>query len=382
MPPAVVSTKVQAESGKARLSGDDQMTPLAPFTRASVEHTEPMSDTTVGLIAAASQALAPIDVPAFGFLRGVYVLVEATGGTGAVAVAKEDAPWSYLNSVQLADVNGAPLVGPIDGFDLQMINLVGGYQRVDPVTSPAFGAVAATGNFSFLLYVPVEIGARDAIGALPNQNSAQTLKLSLTVGGLANVYSTNPTTAPSVRVRCWADCWAVPESVDLLGNPQAQMPPASGTTQFWTKTVAPIVSGANTVRLPRVGNLIRSLVFIFRTTTPARSTTNFADPLVINWDGRNLINEGRLITQCKAYQKAPAALQSTGADASTTGSRTGVFVVPFNYDLDGKYGNEMRDLWLPTNQGTRLELQGNFGAAGTLAILTNDVAPYGDIHIS
>ena len=38
-------------------------------------------------------------------------------------------------------------------------------------------------------------------------------------------------------------------------------------------------------------------------------------------------------------------------------------------------GDEEPNLWLPTVQASRVELQGVFAAAGSLQILTNDVAP-------
>jgi len=52
----------------------------------------------------------------------------------------------------------------------------------------------------------------------------------------------------------------------------------------------------------------------------------------------------------------------------------GVLVFPFTDDQDGGIGYESRHMWLPTVQSTRLEIEGAFGAAGTLEILTNDVA--------
>ena len=38
-------------------------------------------------------------------------------------------------------------------------------------------------------------------------------------------------------------------------------------------------NGANTLRLPNVGNLIRTLILVFRNATPARIDTTFMDPI-------------------------------------------------------------------------------------------------------
>jgi len=52
----------------------------------------------------------------------------------------------------------------------------------------------------------------------------------------------------------------------------------------------------------------------------------------------------------------------------------GVFPYQFSHDVLGHAGDGTPELWLPTVQSSRLELQGTF-AAGDLEILTNDVAP-------
>src|SRR6185369_877017 len=165
---------------------------LAAFTRAAREHVEPFDDRSIQMTTA-QIAVGPIDVPAYGFLRHIWVLVEATGGTVNAAVAREDAPWIALDNIQLTDVNGTQLVGPISGYDLYLINKYGAYTfQCDPNNGPAFGAVVAAGNFSFAFRIPVEIAQRDALGALPNQNSASTYKVAYAVSASGVVYSTPP----------------------------------------------------------------------------------------------------------------------------------------------------------------------------------------------
>ena len=62
-----------------------------------------------------------------------------------------------------------------------------------------------------------------------------------------------------------------------------------------------------------------------------------------------------------------------GPERTVTRSRGNVL-----YELDGKPGFETRELWLPTNSATRLEIVGSFADSGTLDVLTNDVLPAGD----
>lgn len=375
---AATPSSVAGASGQANTQVAQPQVRLAPFTRGSMKHREPFINVSAVASANGTQLNAQ-DIPSYGYLRGVWFEVNATGGTGTAAVVQEDAPWSAINAITLNDVNGAQIVGPIDGFDLFLINLAGGYLGADPRWSAVYSAVATSGNFSFMLWLPIEISERDALGALPNQNASSTYKLSFTYGVLTNIYSTNPTGIPTVQVRVWLDAWSQPAPTDILGNPQAEVPPAFGTTQFWTRQQYNLNSGDQTVRLTRVGNVIRKLLFIWRTTAPARSTSTFPDPARIQLEGRIVENIGRDLWRFIAAEQSDQGFQFGD---STNPYPTGVLAYNFDTDLNGKSGDEMRDLWLPTSQATRLELVGNFTSAGTLTVITNDVAPAGDYHLT
>lgn len=344
--------------------------PLQPFVRGAFEHVEPVGLDVAFTPGANSVLLGQFDIPAFGFLRNVLLFVQATGGTGTAAVYKEDAPWAILSEVVLSDVNGAPIVGPITGYELYLIHKYGGYVgAADPTRQPSYVAPATSGNFAFWLRIPVEIGSRDALGSLPNQNASATYKLRLTGAAKTDVYSTDPSGMPSVRVRGYIEAWSQPAPTDLTtGRQNAQTPPALGTTQFWSKQVFTINNGQNTVRLNRVGNLIRQLHLIFRTTSPARAN-NYPDP-------------GQWFIDSKLLFNYPAALSPVYMEERQISATvdTGVQVWDWCHDFDGLLGGEMRDQYLPTTQATRLELQGSFASAGTLVVLTNDVAPAGDIY--
>lgn len=358
-----------------------------PFTRAAKEHIEPFQDVSQQ-IGASSVQLGPYDVPAYGYMRYLVLHVTATGGVGGAATvaASEDAPWSAIQEVALLDVNGAPIVGPLSGYDLFLINKWGGYGfSTDPRQSPTYSAVAtgagASGNFSFLLRIPVEVSPRDALGALPNQNAASTYKLRVTLADSSLIYSTAPaTTLPTVRIRAHLEAWTQPTATDLRGNANAQQPPAVGTTSYWSKTIINIPSGQQTVRLPRVGNYIRNLIFVWRDAaagTRAAGANNWPDPAVTMWDTKILEYLPRDIWRDYMQRR----YDYTGSADAARGLDTGVYVRDFAHDFDGHVGYELRDSWLPTVQSTRLEVQGSFGGAGVLTVLTNDVSPAGEIFI-
>lgn len=369
-----------ATAAPAQTAPKDSKAPqiVVPFVRAAQEHQEAFLDVSQ-VIGAGNVPLSPVDIPAYGFMRGIFIEVTATGGTGAAAIAKGDAPFSAVTDISVMDVNGAPIVGPLDGYDVFLANKYGGYRRANtnPRLHPDFQPVQTTGNFSYLLYVPIEVSGRDGLGSLANLNAASSYKLRVTVAGSGSVYSTNPTTLPTVRVRAWLDAWTQPSPEDLRGNPQATQPPAHGTTSFWSKNVVNVNSGQQTIRLQRVGNLIRDLIFVYRDASGVRNKTNFPAPFQIYWDTR-LLKELQPITwRGQMAQK----FNLTGADDSAGGLDTGVYVEDYMHEFDGQVGAELRDGWLPTVQSTRLEVFGNFGAAGTLTILTNDVSPAGEVFL-
>jgi hypothetical protein len=356
-----------------------------PFIRSTKKHREPFFDVTT-VPGASAIALSPINVPAYGFFRGIWIRVDATGGTGAAATYGVDNPFTVFNFMLLADVNGAPLFGPFtSGIKAYLIGKYGAYHRyydarVNDSTFPT------TGNFRFWMYIPVEIVRRNALGSLANLNAAATYKLQLTINSIAGTYLVVPTTGPTaIRVRGWLDAWAQPPATDLLGNMTEQTPINHGTTQFWSEQVYPISAGQQTVRLLRVGLYIRMLIVTLQLSTGARDTTDtdWADPVQLFLDGFELQNLSQNFLwqeNYSLYNTLPGAVD--GATANISNRDTGVYVFQFVDDDSSVLGNEERNRYLATLQSSRLEIRGAFaGAAAQLSVLTCDVAPAGDIFV-
>jgi hypothetical protein len=263
-------------------------------------------------------------------------------------------------------VNGAPIFGPLDGFALLQANIWGGYAyRSDPRQSPNY---VGTINAKFGLRIPVEISRHNGYGALANQNAAAAYKLAWTLAATTQAYTTAPTTPASFQVRAWLEAWSQPNATDLTGRPQMREPIGHGTTQFWSQfQKSGLAAGNQSILLPRVGNLIRSLIFICRdnTANTPRNDGVFPDPLQVVWDARLLRTESQAYRIQKQMESiAPGAARDTG-----------VFVLPFNDSNNGAVGDESPNLWLPTVQATRLEVDGVSTVAGTIQAITNDVAP-------
>ena len=367
-------------------SGQAQPGPAAsyvPFTRAAKEHEETFDDRTIVLSNAAAQTVGPIDIVAYGYMRGLQLLVEFTAGTNVAGTVHEDAPWSLFQNIQIADVNGAPILGPLSGYDVYALNKYGGIRMgvADPKANPAFvtPTIALVGGF--VLRLPIEHITRTALGSLANQNSSSAFKLSYTI---------NPTTSlvtgqafsvqPSVRIRAQLEAWTQPPEFDLTGRPNATEPDNHGTTFFWSGTniIAPV--GTSSQRLNRVGNYIRELIVINRDNGTGLRAANgeggMPDPWSLYYDTRLLVAQPKKIVRTRMHERLGF---TTTTFEGVNGPDNGVVVFDYCHEFDMKYGNELCDGYLPTVQATRLELQGTWTTSANVRILTNDVAPRGNI---
>lgn len=363
-----------------------QPTMVVPFVRASaLRREQPFVDRTQA-ITTADQDLGSFDIPAYGFLRSLLVIVTATGGAGVAAVAHEDAPFSVLKNILLTEPNGAVIAQFNSGYSLFLANKYGGYRFAqDPrayTDTGLYQGVQTNGNFACAYRIPVELNTRDALGSLPNQNAAATFKLRLTINSGATggtLYSTQPTGFPNLSVKVIPEYWdQPPQSID--GAAAAALPPALSTTQFWTEQQFSVNAGSFNVRLTRMGNYIRNLIFCYRRAGTSRSNgeADWPDPTYLYVDIHQQDSLLKSVWKQQIYERygyGTAALEAAG------GRDNGVYPYDFCHEFDGKVGHENRDLWLPTKASSRVEIQGTFGNAGTLTVLTNDVATVGNVFM-
>lgn len=385
MPTAATTTGGTAQTTRGRGGQTQQVVPTVPFIRASAEHREPSGIDVSRLMTAADQDLGVLDIPAYGYVRSLVLLVQATGGAGTSVTAAEDGPWNVLKGLALTEPNGAIIHQFNTGYELYLAHKYGGYRSpegADFKASPSYSAPAgATGNFQFMLRIPVELNLRDGLGSLPNQNAAATFKLRMTLAGSTQVYGTVPTTLPTVRVRAFLEAWDQPEAA-TAGQTNQITPPAMNTTQFWSAQTYPVNVGQNTIRLTRVGNYIRNLILIQRRagTSRVNGDADFFDPATLYLDTRPLDMIERWNWKHQMYERTGFGRNGIANEAAS-GLDNGVFVYDFAHEFDGNLGRENRDLWLPTLGSTRLELQGTSANAGTLTVLTNDVSVAGSVFL-
>ena len=357
--------------------------PVMRRFRAGVQsHQETVQTVTVTPGVAGTQF--NIDIPSYGFLRGLWMRVTVSGGVGSgtPAAYKEDAPWSWIQSFQLLDANSSPIIFQVTGFDLKLMYKYGGYfASADPAQAEEYTQGGTGGNSVFTLYVPLELRARDGVGALPNQSANTAYKIIGTIAPYTDVYSTNPapTLPTQLRLQIWQDSWWTPQGTDLLGRPQAQTPPAKDTVQYWSKQVfSHASSGAITDQLKRLGQLYRTMVCTFRTTAPARSSSICPDPLTLVYEGQQLTIQDRTL-----WRHMMAKLWGyVGAADAAGGLETGVFVWTYARDWGQLPGAELGNGYLGTTPASRVELQGTMSGAGNLDVLVNDVAAADQLQIT
>lgn len=338
---------------------------VVPFVAAAHEHVEPaFTDTfTPGAAALIRGPSGPFNLPAFGYIRHIFLEVVASGGTLGAGVLSADYPWNLFQSITLLDVNGAPIFGPLDGYATLWANIAGGYAyQQDPRKGPGF---VGTINASFILRIPIEIYHHDGLGALANQNAAAAYQLQYIINPSTVLYSTAPTTIPSVTIRGWLEAWTLPNESDIAGRPQAQEPPAHGTSQYWTSANKPVIAGQNTLLQGRVGNLIRNVIAICRDNTGARVDTVMPDPITVQWDARVLYQASQNYQRQVMFER----LENLSA------RDTGVFIFSFDHSEGGRQGDGPPNLWIPTVQSTRLEWNGVAAVAGNIQFVINDIAP-------
>lgn len=421
----------------AQNRGGNMPRPTIPFIRASARHVEaPFFDQTFTMNANL-QDFGVIEVPAYGYIRNLVVVVTAVTSANAAAVTfNEDAPWTAIQNVQFNEPNGAQIVQVNDGYELYLIDKWSGFMgpggsndhRADPLYFQTAGAVATGGSFAYIVRVPIELDLRSGLGALPNQAANATFRIRAGLAPLSVVYGVAPTTGPAVRVRIFAETWDQPE-ISSGGASNQTTPPAMNTTAFWSRQVYNLGGGGSqTTRLTRVGNYLRNQIFILRSgaagvqgagqrfnaeqlwttpqttlgTTPVATSdgqvTFFIDsrPIqVINdrywhmlmWERSGIygsfLSQPELVDGTYGYLGYGAAANAQNASDGPYGLDYGVRVLDWMTEFDGNYGRENRDLWQPTLGSTRFELQSNYGVLtnGTLTVLTNDVAIAGNVFL-
>jgi hypothetical protein len=365
---------------------------MIPFARASYKFAEKFFTDTV-TTSASQQQQTPHNVTPGGFLRGVWIEISGASGVLGTAVVGSDFPFSLIATITLEDINGAPIIGPLTGYELFLLNKFGGYYYAgDPEISFGYNRTFATPFFH--VWLPVEIRS-DGLGSLANTDARAQYRVNYTVESQANFLSTGTVTTPiTLTITGFVEYWAQVEAKALDGTPQVQVPPglSQKVTQFAVHESYPAPNAALTQKHNRVGNLIRLWMYVFRTGAAATgaeqpnprvqtSPDGLQDPIRIRLDNRYLRIESpniRRATMARYYGLTGGLVANGGATPSVSVIPFGVYVYPRHNDLSGQPSPGDESNWLQTTEASFLQCEStltNMGAASpTMTIITNDIA--------
>lgn len=316
-----------------------------------------------------------VDLAAGDYTAGVYLQVScATSANAATVAFTGDAPFNAIQEVQLLDPQGVPFQ-IYSGYELALIDGAGGYTgQADPTQGPYYTAVTGAGgtggSFTFFLRIPAEVFPRDGVGALYNGSTAAQFRIRVILAPSATIYSTPPTTLAPVRLRVNTHGYVVPMTASPNGVPYASEPPGGAVYQNWTKQVYQI-GGAGFITVPftRKGFFMRQVLFVVRDNSGVRSNTVLAGGdfrLIV--DNVDVFNGTPDLWRHVMWERNRYA-------AGATALPTGVYQQSWCHDWDGLVGGETRDMWVPTQPGSIIELRATAAAAGSVTILVNDIAP-------
>lgn len=371
MAPTATAPAAKATNGQAQAPVQG---PFRGGTQPTVRTTGYSQTVTLG---AATQPLPDYQIAPTNILRTIFIEVTGTtSGNSASAAFNLDAPLNILSTINFQDAGGTSIIGSFDSFTLAMAMKYFGYsENGDPRTNATYTATTGTGStggsFNIVFRIPVEAVHRTGIGSLQNQTTNSPMVLSATVNTEAAIYSTNPTTAPTVVVKyTLGGYWN--------GNNAAfaPAPKAFGSTQYINRASIVGLNGASQFQLPNngLGNPVRNIMFLNYATGSTRSDADWPNPLQVTYKGNNLVQFGQNLW--KSEMSEWFGLQGTTLD-NGLGLDTGVYVLPFDNDFGLQPGAELGLGYLDTNLGDEIELIGSWGGSSTLYEVVNFIAVNG-----
>lgn len=354
-----VSTLQTAQPSLGTVSRQPQTTAQpagagAPFTRMS-RQMQILGPSQAGTVF--GSLYTPQIKPVGGYVRFYPIYFTATGGSGTGAVASADAPWNVVQNLFLRDPFGQPII-QADGYSLYLIDLYSGQSGVfgfgnQTPNLPSYQAIQSNGNFQYRLHLPFEL---DSSGycALPAMNAASQPSIWIQTNPSSVVYSTAPSTIPTIQIQIDEEFWAAP-----VDNPTFA-PPDVGSSAQWSVTKAPtgIASGQfQRIVLPRVGALTTTLISVLRDSTGARIDGYPTTDLSLWVDGVPQLYE-------TFNERADKMYTAFGVTRPT-----GVVVYTFRNSVQTFVSTaDTYDLILPTSPATLLELVGTWGSGNGTAV--------------
>jgi len=353
-----------------------------PFPVASRPQRRYSNTQTVSNVAATS--FSPIQLPATGWVRRLSLFFTAsTAWASAGAVVNGDGPFRLVAGITVTDATGQPIMQPISGYNLYLVNKWSGKSQntndttpwENPVQSPeyAYSSTSTLGTATFRLDIDFEIDSTTGYGCIPNLDSNASLQLKIDVAASTAAFTGTTIGASTLSVRVEQEYWA-PVASSQGGVAVESAPPGAGDyleTRFETQTVS--AGSENLVTLTNRGGLIKDVILVSRAAGVRTAITALSN-LGVLLDNQP-INEGIPIESHYDFTRRQFGYPGTDVAASgafaaiSAGTLAGadIGVVPMSFDaLSGG-----RASWLNTRAGSLFQFKITPGAsATTLEIIT------------
>jgi hypothetical protein len=365
------------------LANTAAMAPAIPFKIAGRKQTRSAFTPATVTLGSSAVSFSPLEVPATGYLAALRLEVTGTwSGGGAGTSFNADAPFNSISSIGVRDASGTPLITPMTGYQLYLINKYGGqvYAGVsaDPKSAYGYAATAgtATGTFKFFLSLPFEFDHETGLGAIPALASNRSYIVDITAAPIATIFgATNTPTGATLNIIGYSEYWTQPAAANSQGQAQQPQPQGLGTLGRWLFEGISVTAGTKSLKSNNVGGTIRNHILVLRTAAGVRTDSDWPAlfQLYVDNEPQNYLTS-TYFADAMARQFNFTSLTKDAAG----GLDTGVYVLPYHAWLGAVGGdtNNSRGQLLNTNSATLLQFYGGaFGAnAATLEVITQSVS--------
>ncbi|HEV2244899.1 MAG TPA: hypothetical protein VGR98_27945 [Streptosporangiaceae bacterium] len=383
------ATQAKPAPGAGSTGSGQQASPPMPWAFPVGTFEQDVQDIDQSVVqSAAAQLWGQWNISPSGWLRGAWIdfLMSVTGNVTNSVTYSKDNPFSGVQKLTVYDLGGEVVV-QVTGYQLMILNKYGGYFNVgDPRGDMGYSATTGTGGtagtFHFVLYVPLEVIGRSALGVVQNE-SKPGWRIEIYVDSQANTYNQVPSTFGTLRIRGYLASYTDTQPAGYTsGNtirPFAETPPLPGTLQYWKVEGATLIAaGSSKYDLTNgIGFPLRNVFYLFYDAsagTRAAGDGDIPDPFVIMLGNLQLYNRSLATWHAETGRD----YGFYGTFAGTSNSNDNAFarengILPFYRTLDfaNEPGNEYGYKYWATNVNTLLRLQGSFGAQTNLFAMVN-----------
>ena len=348
---------------------------LTPFTIASRTQTRYTDNQTVSNFVGAT-SFKPVPLTATGWVRMIRLYFSATFTTAsAAAVVAGDAPWNLIAGVYLSDATGAPIMQPISGYNLYLVNKhfptacmksdANSIIHYNPHVGPdyAYSASGTSGSANFYLDLDLELDAATGYGCIANLDSNAALQLKVDVSIYTNAFTGTTPSAATVSMRTSQYYWA-PVGSTVNGRPAETTPAGAGAyieTRYETQPAT--ASAENTLSTQSRGGMVQGAILISRAAGVRTAFTAGSNVgLVLD---NVAVHEGIPLEEWYHTQRQMTgiigATLTTSYAAITAAAGLDSGVVVFQHNQWSSY----RDSYLSTRAGSLVQYKVTPGASAT-----------------